>query len=366
MEQKKSFRLNIGPVHPATHGVFKIVVDIDGDTIKRAQTEIGFLHRAKEKIAEARYFSNYYPIVDKLDYVSAINMEVLYASLVEKAADIKIPPRAAYIRTIMCEIQRIMSHLIFMGSFGEDVGNITSLVWTLRERELLMNVIEKISGGRLAPMYMTNGGSFYDFPDGISEDITRAIDKIEERINHEYQSFFLKNELFLKRTKGVAIIDQEMVKRLGITGPGMRAAGIKRDLRKDEPYLCYDKVDFDVPVSKDGDAYARFMMRVEEILQSIKIIRQALKDLPAGDYRIKTPWMMKILPKYTFVRQETPRGEMAMYMVTNGDTKPYRLKIRSATFFNIRALEEVLVGEKVADAVVTIASLDPVMGEVDR
>ena len=366
MEKPNRIRLNIGPVHPATHGVLKVVVDIEGDTVKKAETEIGFLHRGKEKMAEYRYFSNYYPIVDKLDYVSAINMEVLYATLVEKAAAIQIPPRALYIRTIMSEIQRIMSHLVFVGSLGEDLGNITSMFWALRERELLMDLVEDVSGGRLAPMYMTNGGCFYDLPSDFREKAEKALTTIESKINKEYDSIFTSNDLFLARTKGVAKMDSYMVKKYGITGPNMRAAGIKRDLRKDEPYLVYDKVDFDVVTENEGDAHARFMVRINEILESIKIVRQCLRDIPDGEYRLKVPWVMKIPNKHTFVRHETPRGEMAMYMITNGGTQPYRLKIRSPTFFNIRALEELLVGVKVADIVTTMASLDPVMGEVDR
>ncbi len=356
----------MGPVHPSTHGVLKVVVDIEGDTIKKAVTEIGFLHRGKEKLAEIRYFSNYYPIVDKLDYLSALSMETLYASLIEKAADIKIPERAVYLRTIFVEIQRIMSHLLFIGAFGQDVGNITGLIWGLRERELLMTLVEEVSGGRLAPMYMTNGGMFYDVPKDFGDKLVDILDKIEKKLEKDYVAMFQNNELFKIRTKGVGVIDSQTVKRLGITGPNMRASGITRDLRKDQPYLAYDKLEFDIASEKEGDSYARFMVRVEEVFQSIKIIKQALRLLPDGPVVTKTPWLLKIPPKYTFVRHETPRGEMSFYLVTDGSEKAYRLKIRSPTFFSIRALEEVLVGSKVADAVVIIASIDPVMGEVDR
>ena len=192
MEHKDRIRMNIGPVHPAMHGVLKLILDVEGDTVVKAEPEIGFLHRASEKIAEMRYFSNYYPIMDKLDYVSALNMEILYASTVEKAAGITISERATYMRTIMAEIQRIMSHLIFIGSLGEDFGNLTSFIWALRERELLMTIVEKISGGRLAPMYMCNGGMFYDFPEGIDKDILEALDKIENKVKHEYSAVFTK------------------------------------------------------------------------------------------------------------------------------------------------------------------------------
>ena len=197
----------MGPVHPSTHGVLKVVVDIEGDTIKKAVTEIGFLHRGKEKLAEIRYFSNYYPIVDKLDYLSALSMETLYASLIEKAADIKIPERAVYLRTIFVEIQRIMSHLLFIGAFGQDVGNITGLIWGLRERELLMTLVEEVSGGRLAPMYMTNGGMFYDVPKDFGDKLVDILDKIEKKLEKDYVAMFQNNELFKIRTKGVGVID---------------------------------------------------------------------------------------------------------------------------------------------------------------
>jgi NADH-quinone oxidoreductase subunit D len=366
MENKERIRLNIGPVHPAMHGVLKLILDVEGDTVVKAQTEIGFLHRASEKIAEVRYFSNYYPIMDKLDYVSALNMEILYASTVEKAAGIEIPPRAVYIRTIMAEIQRIMSHLVFIGSFGEDVGNLTSFIWALRERELLMDIVEKISGGRLAPMYICNGGMFYDFPEGIEKDILEALSKIESKVKREYTAMFTKNQIFMSRTKGIGILTKDMVKKYGITGPIARASGIDRDLRKVSPYLAYDKVDFDIPTEKEGDTYSRFIVRIREILESIKIIRQCLKGLPAGPSKAAVPWIIRIPKKDTFVKQESSRGEMGIFLVTDGGDKPYRLKLRSPTFFAIRALEELLANIKVADAFVIVASMDPVMGEVDR
>ncbi len=366
MEKNEKIRLNIGPVHPAMHGVLKLILDIEGDTVVKAQTEIGFLHRASEKIAEMRYFSNYYPIMDKLDYVSALNMEILYASTVEKAANIEIPEKAIYMRTIMAEIQRIMSHLVFIGSFGEDLGNLTGFIWALRERELLMNIVEKISGGRLAPMYICNGGMFYDFPDGIDKEILSVLSKIEDKVKHEYVSMFTKNQIFLSRTKGLGILTKDMIKKFGITGPIARASGIDRDLRKVSPYLAYDKVDFNIPVEDNGDTYSRFIVRTNEILESIKIIRQCLKDLPSGPYKKVVPWILRIPKSETFVKQESSRGEMGIFLVTDGGDKPYRLKLRSPTFFAIRALEELLVNVRVADAFVIVASMDPVMGEVDR
>lgn len=356
----------MGPVHPATHGVLKIVLDVEGDTIKKARTEIGFLHRGKEKIAELRQSASYYPIVDKLDYLSGLQMEILFASTLEKAANIEIPPRAVWIRTIMAEIQRMMSHLAFIGFFGIDLGNITGFIWGLRERELLMDVVEKVSGGRLAPMYLRTGGVFYDLPEGFAEALNPALDKIENKLDRDYRALFTENELFFKRTKGIAVMDKKMVVKYGVTGPNARASGMKNDLRKDEPYLAYDKVDFNVVVEDAGDSYARFMLRVNEIKESIKIIRQCLKMLPQGPVAAKVPWLVKLPPAYTFVRQECSRGQTAMYMVTDGSIKPYRLKIRSPSFFSVRAMEELLEGVRVADSVAVIAGMDPVMGEVDR
>ena len=362
----KGIELNIGPVHPATHGVLKLVADIEADTVKNAEVEIGFLHRGKEKTAELRYFNSYFPIVDKLDYVGALNWEILWASTVEKAMNIEINERAKYIRTIMAEMQRIMSHLVYVGAFGQDLGNLTFFVWALRERELLMDIVEEISGGRLAPMYNRVGGVFYDFTDGIVEKIDSALSRIEEKVKKEYKAMTYENSLFMMRSKGIGIMSQKIIKDNGVTGPNMRAGGIKRDLRKDEPYLAYDKVDFDIITEEESDVYARFMVRIREILESIKIIRQLLKSIPEGDVKISTPWIMKVPPGYTFVRHEMSKGEGAMFLVTDGGLKPYRLKIRSPSFYSLQALPLILEGCKVADAFAITASIDPVMGEVDR
>ncbi|MGC8516685.1 MAG: NADH-quinone oxidoreductase subunit D [Candidatus Acidifodinimicrobium sp.] len=362
----KGIELNVGPVHPATHGVLKLVADIEGDTVKNAKVEIGFLHRGKEKIAELRYFNSYFPIVDKLDYVGALNWEILWASTVEKAMNLEINDRVKYIRAVMAEIQRIMSHLVYIGSFGQDLGNLTFFIWALRERELLMDIVEEISGGRLAPMYNRVGGVFYDFTDGIADKINAAISKIEEKVKKEYKAMTYGNSLFIMRSKGIGFMSQKVIKENGVTGPNMRASGIKRDLRKDEPYLVYDKVDFEIITENDSDVYARFMVRVREILESIKIIRQLLKDMPRGDTKISAPWIMKVPAGYTLVRHEMSKGEGAMFLVTDGGLKPYRLKIRSPSFYSLQALPLVLEGCKVADAFVITASMDPVMGEVDR
>jgi NADH-quinone oxidoreductase subunit D len=366
MENRKGVILNIGPVHPATHGVLRLIADLEGDTIENIKVDIGFLHRGKEKLAEMRYFSNYYPIVDKLDYVSALQMEILFGSVVEKAAGITLPPRAVYIRMIMAEIQRIMSHLVFIGSFGMDVGNYTGFIWAFREREELMTIVESVSGGRLAPMYICNGGTFYDLPENFNQALTPVLDDIEKKINKDYRALFNDNNIFVMRTKGVGVINKSTVIENGITGPNMRAAGIKRDLRRDEPYLAYESMDFEIPTEESGDSYSRFIIRIKEIIESIKIIRQALKNIPTGPYKTSVPWLLKIPEKQTFVRQEVSKGEMAMYMVTNGGLTPYRLKIRSPTFFSLKMLEKILKGSKIADIVAVVASLDPVMGEVDR
>ncbi|MEM3192348.1 MAG: NADH-quinone oxidoreductase subunit D [Candidatus Parvarchaeota archaeon] len=362
----KGIELNIGPVHPATHGVLKLIADIEADTVKNAKVEIGFLHRGKEKIAEQRYFNSYFPIVDKLDYVGALNWEILWASTVEKAINAEIPERVKYIRAVMAEIQRIMSHLIYIGSFSQDLGNLTFFIWALRERELLMDVVEEISGGRLAPMYNRVGGVFYDFSEKIADDINSALSKIEEKVKKEYRAMTYENSLFLMRTKGIGYMSKRIIMENGVTGPNMRASGIKRDLRKDDPYLVYDKIDFEVVTEEEGDVYARFMVRVREILESIRMIRQLLKDMPEGDTRINVPWILKAPPGYTFVRQETSKGEGAMFLVTDGGLKAYRLKIRSPSFYSLQALPSILEGCKVADAFAITASIDPVMGEVDR
>ncbi len=365
-ENRNKITINIGPVHPSTHGVLKFVVEIDQDTMKKVEPEIGFVHRGVEKMAEMKYFNSFMPIADKLDYISALNWEVLYATTVENALGVTVPPRAIYIRTLMCEMQRMMSHLLFLAHVGEDLGNTTLFMWGFRERELLMDLTEEVSGGRLAPMYVSIGGLYYDLPDGFSEKLLSTLNIIESKVKNEYKALSYENGLFKMRTVGVGVISKEQIVKYGITGPNIRASGVKRDIRKDDPYLAYDKVDFDVITETAGDCYARFMVRVNEILESIKIIRQIMKDMPAGEVKVKVPWIFKIPPKYTLVRQETPRGEAAMYMVTNDDQKPYRLKIRAPSFYTIQAVKELFVGSKVADLVAILGSLDPVPGEIDR
>ncbi len=369
MEKKSTeegIEINIGPVHPSTHGVLKFVVNIEGDNVKKAVPEIGFVHRGVEKIAEGRPYLRFLPVIDKLDYVAALNWEVMYAMLLEKAANMSVTPRAVYIRTIMCELQRIMSHLLFIGHTGEDLGNTTLFMWGFRERELLMDVTEKISGGRLAPVYMITGGTFYDLPADISDYLLPRLDLIEKRLKNEYKAMSYENEMFKARTVGVGMLDYNMAKEYGITGPNLRATGVKNDLRKDEPYLAYDKLDFDA-ISENGcDTYSRFMVRVNEIFESIKIIKQALKDIPPGASRTKTAWFFNVPASYTFIRQETPRGEGAMYLVSDGTQNPYRLKIRSPCLYSVQAFERIFNGGRVADIAAIIGSLDPTPGEVDR
>jgi NADH-quinone oxidoreductase subunit D len=358
--------INIGPVHPSTHGVLRFIVDISEDTIVKVDPEIGYVHRGVEKMAEMKNYNSFMPVADKLDYIAALNWEVLYADVIEKALNVSITPRTVYIRTIMCEIQRIMSHLLFLAHVGEDLGNTTLFMWGFRERELLMDVVEEVSGGRLAPMYMSIGGVYYDLPLSFGRRLLEVLDTIEHKVKNEYKAISYQNDAFRLRTVGVGVMSKEFGISHGLTGPNIRASGVKRDLRKDSPYLAYDKVDFEVITENDGDAYARFMVRINEILESIKILRQAIKEIPSGETKVKVPWFFKIPPKYTFVRHETPRGEAAMYLVTNGDLKPYRLKIRAPSFYAIQAIKDLLVGNKVADLVTILGSLDPVPGEIDR
>ncbi len=361
-----TFEINVGPVHPATHGVLKFVLTLNGDTITKAKAEIGFLHRGKEKAAEDVTYMSYLPFVDKIEYVSALNMELLYSSLIEDALNVQIPERAKYIRTIMAEIGRIMNHLVFIAAFGEDVGLLSEFFWALRERELLMNIVEEISGGRLAPVYIKPGGLFFDFPQGIENKIMENLEKLENRMESFHKDVILNNSIFISRTKGIGVLDKNLAMKLGVTGPNLRGSGVQRDYRKVNPYLLYDKVEFNVPVGDKGDAYDRFVVRFNEILESIKIIKQLINKIPEGEISIKLPWFIKIPPRYTLEIQETPRGEIGMFLVSDGTDKAYRLKIRSASFFAIKAMEQVLVGEKYANFFSILASFDPVMGEIDR
>ncbi|MDQ7826318.1 MAG: NADH-quinone oxidoreductase subunit D [Candidatus Eremiobacteraeota bacterium] len=365
MHKTEEFYLNMGPQHPSTHGVLKLVLTIDGELVKEAQPEIGFLHRALEKIAENRTYHQYVPYTDRLDYVTSMTSNFVYVLAVEKLAGIKVPPRAEHIRIIMAELNRIASHLLWLGAIGLEAGATTPFLYTFRERELILDLFEMTCGARLTYNYMRIGG--------VSRDITPTfIEKTKEFLQifrpciKEYEDLLIKNVIFHHRVKGIGVLTAGKAVALGVTGPNIRAAGMKWDLRKDIPYSIYRDFEFDIPTRTDGDTLDRILVRVEEMRQSCRIIEQAIEKLPKGDVQTFVPLHLEPPAGEVFMRTESPRGELSCFILSDGSEKPYRLKFRSPSFSHVSALPTVLRGLYMADVVIVGGSFDIVLPETDR
>lgn len=364
--ERTEFMLNMGPQHPSTHGVFKLVLELDGETVVDANPEIGFLHRSVEKIAENRTYEQVLPLTDRLDYVNAMGNNLAYVMAVEKAAEIDVPDRAKAIRMVMAEFNRIASHLISIGTQGLEVGSHTVFLYCFREREGILDLFEKASGGRLTYSYFRFGGVSRDLPDGWVEEALDFLKLFEERMK-EYYVLLIDNPIYKGRTTGLGVIPKELAISYGASGPVIRGSGIPFDIRKAFPYLFYDQVDFEVPIGEDGDVWDRSWVRFEEMRQSVKIIRQVLSNLPGGSVLEREARYIVIeKEKASYFAAESPRGELGFFIVSEGEEKPYRLKIRSPAFVNLSMIREISKGVKLADLPLVLGSLDPVFGEVDR
>jgi NADH-quinone oxidoreductase subunit D len=344
---------------------------MDGEVVHEVVPYIGYLHRCKEKIGENVTYPQFMPYTDRLDYLASMNMNFGYALAVEKMLGLEVPERAQHIRVIMAELNRIASHLVAWGTFGLDMGAFTPFMYGFREREGIVDIFEKVCGARLTYNYMRIGGLSRDLPAGIEKDITDFLDYFEPKIP-EYNDLLSYNKIFTERTSNVGVLPLDMAIAYGVTGPNLRASGLKWDLRKDEPYSIYDRFDFEIPVGSGemgtvGDAWDRYMLRIREMEQSVRIVRQALKALPEGDYIGKVPKNIKT-PKDAelFSRSEAPKGELGFYIVSNGKAKPERMRLRSPSFSNLSVLPELGKGAMVGDLVAIVASLDIVLGEIDR
>ena len=361
----EDFLLNMGPQHPSTHGVLRLVLTLNGEVVERAVPHIGYLHRSTEKIVENRDYIQVVPFLDRLDYLSAMYCELPYVLAVEKLMDIEVPERANLIRVIVCEINRILSHLVWWGSFGLDLGAFTPMLFCFREREEGLNLFEEISGQRLTYNYMKIGGVARDFPEDFPQKITDYIKIIREKL-HDYDEILSGNVIFQKRVKDIGIITPEMAINFGLSGPMLRGSGINHDIRKAEPYCGYETFDFEVPLGKKGDAFDRYVIRLEEMRQSTRIIEQALERLKPGPIRAKTK--KKIVPPKgeLYFRVEAPRGEMGIFLVSDGTGNPYRLKLRAPSFCNLSITETIVKDCYMADIPAIVGSIDIVLGDVDR
>jgi len=381
--QSEEMVVNMGPQHPATHGVLRVVVKTDGEVVLDCEPMVGNLHRCKEKIAENLQYGQFMPYTDRLDYLAAINSEEVYARAVEKLCGIEIPERIKYIRTIVAELGRVSSHIFSIGVYGLDIGAFTPFLYCYRERERANSLFEKLTGGRMLYHYYRVGGVARDLSDEWIKDCLEFLAIVEEKAV-EYNALTTWNKVFKERTMGIGILTREKAIAYGVTGPAIRASGIDFDVRRDDPYGIYDRFDWKVPVSRGehgtvGDCWNRHWIRAQELTESISICRQAIAALPDRDPKLTpksvyqpyiNPEVPRILrgPKNAevYVRGENPRGELAFYIVSDGKNAPYRCKIRGPAFSNIALLPEISRGYLIADLVAIIGSIDIVLGEVDR
>lgn len=384
--------LNMGPSHPSTHGVLRILLELDGEVITKAAPDIGFLHRGDEKIAENMTYTQFVPYTDRLDYLAPLANNVAYALAVEKllGIDKQLTPRCQFIRVIAVELARISSHLLGLGSYAMDVGAMTVFLHTFTEREKIYNLCESLSGARFTTSYTRIGGLSRDLQPGWVEACRKFCDEVVVNID-ETETFLSRNRIFVDRTQGVGAISKEDAIDYGLTGPNLRGSGVEYDLRKDQPYLVYDQLEFEVPIGSAGDSYDRYLCRIEEMRQSVRIIRQCLDKLPGGpvnipDGKIALPPKDRVLTKmeeliHHFINvtqgvnappgeiyfgHENPKGELGFYINSRGGGTPYRLKIRSPSFVNLSILPRLLPGHMVSDVVAILGSFDFVMGECDR
>ena len=360
------FMLNIGPVHPSTHGVFRMRATLDGEVIVDIEPVFGYLHRGIEKLAEERTYTGIIPLTDRLDYLASMSNNLAYVLAVEKLAKIKVPERAEYLRVIIAELQRIASHLIAVGAFLNDCGAFfTPFLYMFREREKIVDLFEMVSGQRLLYNYMRIGGFAQDIP----EEFLPALDKFVRQMPgfiDEYDRFLAENEVLLARAKGVGILPKEMAIDICASGPVLRASGVKWDIRKVDPYSIYDRFEFDVPTGTVGDCYDRYRVRIEEMRQSLRIIKQAMEQIPPGEIRAKVPHLVRPPAGEAYAHIEAPKGELGFYLVSDSSIAPYRCHIRAPSLINLTALRDMMIGWKIQDAIIIFGSMDITMGEVDR
>jgi NADH-quinone oxidoreductase subunit D len=357
--------LNMGPQHPSTHGVLRVKLHLDGEKVVGSECVIGYLHRGVEKIAEHRSYQQFAPYVDRMDYVAAVSNGLGYCEAVEKLMGVEAPPRARVIRTLLTELQRIASHLFWLGTHALDIGALTPLFYCLREREEILKIFEKYCGARLTTHAFRIGGLQYEAYDELEKDTERFCKDCDRRID-EYESLLTENRIWVGRTKGIGVITAEAAIAMGVTGPVLRASGVQWDIRKAMPYAAYDQYEFTIPVGKNGDTYDRYLVRLEEMRQSIKICLQAIANIPSGPILGKVGKVLKPPPGEVYHAIEAPKGELGYYIVSDGTTQPYRVRIRPPSLINLEALDQMIRGHLVADVVAVIGTLDIVLGEVDR
>ena len=357
--------INMGPQHPSTHGVLRVRLKLDGEKIVGSECIIGYLHRGVEKIAEHRSYQQFAPYVDRMDYVAAVSNGLGYCEAVEKLLGVEAPPRARVIRTILTELQRIASHLVWLGTHALDIGALTPIFYCFREREEILKIFEKYCGARLTTHAFRIGGLQYEAYDTLEHDVERFCKDFATKVD-EYETLLTENRIWVGRTKNIGVLTAEQAIALGASGPVIRASGVKWDLRKAMPYAAYSDYQFDIPTGKNGDTYDRYMVRMEEMRQSAKICLQAIQNIPTGPIMARVGKVLKPPPGEVYHAIEAPKGELGYYIVSDATTQPYRVRIRPPSFINLQAFDAMVKGHLVADVVAIIGTLDIVLGEVDR
>jgi NADH-quinone oxidoreductase subunit D len=366
--------MNMGPQHPSAHGVFRAILTLEGETVVAVDAVIGYLHRCHEKLAETLAYVQYPSIASKTDYVAAMSSELAYVMAAERLAKIDVPKRAQYLRVLVNELQRVASHCLWLGTWCMDMGGAlgggaTIFLYCIRERELVLDLFEQLTGARLLYGFHQVGGVRYDVPEGFAEQCRTTVDLIEQRV-FEYEEMLGDNAFFTMRTQGVGVISRDLALDVGIAGPLLRASGVDWDLRRDAPYSSYEDFEFRVPVETAGDCFARYKVRMVEFRESIRIVRQILDGLPEGPISsrpgVKAVAQVRVPKGEAYARVEGPRGEVGCYIVGDGGPRPYRMKWRGASFSNLAILPHIIPGHGVADVVAIMGSVDPVFGEVDR
>lgn len=383
--------LNMGPSHPSTHGVLRILLEMDGETVVRAEPDIGYLHRGMEKIAETYGFTKFIPYTDRMDYLAPVANNIAVCTAAEVLMGIEIPERARAIRVVCAELSRISSHLLGLGAFAMDIGALTVFLYCFREREVIYNFFESLTGARFTVSYPRVGGLSRDLPEGWAASLLRFAEDLPGRVEKDIEGLLSRNPIWIGRLEGVGVIPREVAVSYGLTGPNLRGSGVRWDLRKEFPYFGYENYEFDVPVGSKGDALDRYLCRVEEIKQSARILRQALSSLPGGPVAVEDgkhflPPKEKVLTRMeelihqfmivtegpkapvgeVYWAHENPKGELGFYIVGDGTSRPYRLRMRAPSFVNLSILPWLLPGAMLSDVVAMLASLDFVMGECDR
>ena len=357
--------VNMGPQHPSTHGVFRMVIWIDGERIVGMEPHIGYLHRGSEKLSEGEQYSQIITLFDRFDYIANLNCELVFCLEVEKLMGLDVPDRSSYIRVILCELNRIASHMMFYGTYGLEAGALTPILFGFRERERIQALFEKVTGARMMHNYIRVGGVKEDLPEEFGREMAVLMDQLRQGID-ECNDLLSNNEMFLARTKGIGTMSGEDALEYGVSGPTLRGSSVLEDVRISEPYSVYDRFDFGIPVGDNGDCWDRYYVRLEEMRQSLKIIEQAMEQIEPGPTMASVRRIARPPKGEVYVRTESPRGDLGVYLVSDGGDKPYRLKVRAPSFANLQALNHMLRDAYLADAVLILGSIDIVMGEVDR